>query len=122
MPSCECYDNCSASSQPLQLIHSLIAKQRRTHAADDHVHSDTDRDEEARCKRVHPRQVRHRRRSAEDEHCADDDVGGQPEEEEDQVSDGPPARANNFEPGVCVGGIELEFGGELKEAGISQSV
>lgn len=64
---------------------------------------------------VHARQSSDSGGASQDQHAGDDNVGGKPEEQEDQVSKGTPSLADDLEESVGVGSIELELGSELGE-------
>ena len=93
--------------------HVLVTKQRRPHATHHDIDRDSKRDQETRSNSVHTGQAGHCRRSAKDEHRGDNDVGCQTEEHEHQMSECPPSRSDDLQPGVCVRCIQLELRSQL---------
>ena len=108
---------------------SLVAKQSCSHATNHHIDGNTQGDQEA-ClgahqyggtssvkatysNSVHASQCIHRGRSSKDQHGRHDDVRGQAEEHEDQMSDSAPSSGNDLEPCVRVRSIQLKLRGKL---------
>lgn len=101
-----------------------VCDQSSAHATGKNIDRDAKRDEETRCDSVHACEVGDGSRAAEDEHgylisvlsrlarlTRDNNVGRQTEKEKSQMSEFAPSDANDFEKGMAVRSVLLEFGG-----------